>query len=69
MYGLNFENFKEQTSVIDRLVNIRNSISHGENSVILGKDNIIKYINTINKAMDIFLNEINIFLTNESYKL
>ena len=69
MYGFNFENFKEQTSVIDRLVNIRNSIAHGENSVVPDEDNITKYINTINKAMDIFLNEINIFLDNESYKL
>ena len=69
MFGFNFQMFEEQTSDIDRLVNIRNSIAHGENSVIPDIDNIVKYINSVNEAMDILVKEIDIFLTNEDFLL
>lgn len=69
MFSFDFKMFEEQTSDIDRLVNIRNSIAHGENSVIPDIDNIIKYINSVNEAMDILVKEIEKFLTNEVFLL
>ncbi len=67
MYGFDFEKFKDVTSDIDRLVNVRNSIAHGENSIVPSEENMLKYIVTVQEAMDLFLEEIDIFIENESY--
>lgn len=67
MYGFNFEKFKNVTSDIDRLVNVRNSIAHGENSVVPTEENLLKYIAAVKEAMDLFLEEIDIFIEHESY--
>jgi len=69
MFSFDFKMFEEQTSDIDRLVNIRNRIAHGENAVVPDIDNIIKYINSVNEAMDILVKEIDRFLTNEVFLL
>lgn len=69
MFTLNFENFREHIGDIDRLVNIRNSIAHGENSILPNMKNIEKYIESVNKAMDVLLNEIQAFLDNKDYLL
>ena len=69
MFGFNFDNFVDCTSDINRLVNIRNSIAHGENSVILDIDNITKYMNSVNNAIDILLAEIEKFLEDKQYLL
>lgn len=69
MYGFRYERFSEVVADIDRLVNIRNSIAHGENSVIPTPDNVSKYIQAVSSAMDIFREEIESFLVNEEYLL
>lgn len=69
MFSFNFENFKDISADIDRLVNIRNSIAHGENSILPDMGNITKYIEAVNAAMDVLLKEINSYLENESYLL
>tara|TARA_B110000211_G_C13939914_1_gene491163 strand:- start:251 stop:871 length:621 start_codon:yes stop_codon:yes gene_type:complete len=69
MFDFDFSKFKHCTSVIDRLVNVRNSIAHGENSFVITADNIQLYIDNVNTAMDLFLNEINNFLSEEKYLL
>ena len=67
MYGFDFEKFKEISSDIDMLVNVRNSIAHGENSVVPDEDNLLNYIESVKKAMDIFLEEIDYFIENKNY--
>lgn len=67
MYGFNFEKFKDVTSDIDRLVNVRNSIAHGENAIVPTEENLLMYIAAVKKAMDLFLEEINIFIEYEKY--
>jgi len=69
MFDFDFNKFKDYVSVIDRLVNVRNSIAHGENSFIITEENIQLYIEQVNSAMDIFLSEINEFLIGEKYLL
>ena len=67
MFDLDFIKFDEFTSVIDRLVNVRNSIAHGENSIKVSQENINAYMDSVNGAMEVFLNEVNLYLENESY--
>lgn len=69
MFDFDFSKFKDCTSSIDRLVHVRNSIAHGENSFVITKENIQSYIEKVNTAMDIFLNEITEFLNEERYLL
>ncbi|WP_105169989.1 MAE_28990/MAE_18760 family HEPN-like nuclease [Pseudoalteromonas sp. T1lg23B] len=69
MFDFDFNKFKDCSSSIDRLVNVRNSIAHGENSFVITKENIQNFIEQVNIAMDIFLNEINEFLNEERYLL
>lgn len=69
MYGLEYEKFSFVIADIDRLVNIRNSIAHGENSFLPSVENISKYISTVGTAIDIFREEIERFLTEEAYLL
>ena len=56
MFGFEFERFKNQVGDIDRLIHIRNSIAHGENSINPDFENLTKYITSVNEAMDIFRN-------------
>jgi hypothetical protein len=67
MFGFNFEKFKGVISDIDRIVNIRNKIAHGENSILPETESIEKYISSVAVATDIFMQEIDLFLSNESY--
>lgn len=68
MYGFDFARFSDVTGDIDRLVNIRNSIAHGENSFVVNMDNVKKYIDSVTTAMDIFREEIEVFLVREGYR-
>jgi hypothetical protein len=67
MFGFDFENFKDLTSDIDRIVTVRNKIAHGENSILPDADSIEKYISSVASATDIIIQEIDRFLTNKSY--
>ena len=69
MFKFEYDNFREHIGDIDRLVNIRNSIAHGENSVLPDMKNIEKYIEAVRNAMDVLVNEIQQFLDNEDYLL
>jgi len=67
MYGFKFDRFADVTGDIDRLVNIRNSIAHGENSFVLSQENVETYASAVVTAMDIFREEIDDFLDREAY--
>ncbi|HQS58043.1 MAG: hypothetical protein B7Y56_03755 [Gallionellales bacterium 35-53-114] len=69
MFGFEFENFNGIIGDIDRLVHVRNSIAHGENSMKPDMNNVQKYIEAVTQAMDILIGEINNFLINEDYLL
>ncbi len=67
MFDFNFDCFKNHTPNIDRLVNIRNSIAHGENSYNPDMENINLYIESVKNAADLLLTEINKFIEKEEY--
>lgn len=69
IFKFDFEKMLDSMSDIDRLVHIRNSIAHGENSFSPKMENINKYIESIKSAMDILLDEIDAFLGNGNYLL
>ncbi len=65
---LNIEEFKEHKSVLNQLVNIRNSIAHGENShKFEAFKDIEKYINLLEVLMFLFKNEVEGLLSKEKY--
>lgn len=66
-FGFDSSKFTEQLSDIDRLVSIRNSIAHGENSMQPDMKNIEKYINSVKGAMDLLVYEINVYLMEQRY--
>ncbi len=59
-----FENFRHD---LDKLVNIRNSIAHGENSYVLSLENFDKYIELINDLMFHLQTEIEEYLSQKRY--
>lgn len=67
MYSLEFKKFEEYTPDIDRLVEVRNSIAHGENSIRPDMNNIEKYITAVSKATDVLIQEIDNFLEKKLY--
>jgi hypothetical protein len=67
MFSLDSSGFDEHTGDIDRLVNVRNSIAHGENSIVVRMDNVEKYINAVTNATDILTSELQKFLDGEEY--
>ncbi len=66
-FSFSFDLFDSCISDVDRLVNIRNSIAHGENSIVPDMKNIEKYISSVNEAIDILTNEISNFVEREEY--
>jgi hypothetical protein len=67
MFDFNYERFLDVVNILDRLVQVRNCIAHGENSILPTQENIENYIDAVKKAIDILLDEIDLFLTHESY--
>lgn len=67
VFGFNFELFKDCLIDIGTLVNVRNAIAHGENSVVPNMDNVNRYIAAVNSAIDTLTNEIGIYLDQHSY--
>lgn len=67
IFDFNYQKFDSITSDINRLVATRNSIAHGENSILPDKKNITKFIDSVMNAMDILLEEIELFLVNKRY--
>lgn len=66
-FGFDSSKFEGQLNDIDRLVNIRNSIAHGENSMKPDMQNIEKYIESVKDAMDLLLYEIDDYLSEQRY--
>lgn len=66
-FGFDSSKFEGQLNDIDRLVNIRNSIAHGENSMRPDMQNIKKYIKSVKDAMDLLLYEIDDYLSEQRY--
>jgi len=60
---------QEYKPILNRLVDIRNSIAHGENSFIFENYNSIQeYVELLEKLMIAFAQEVKEFLENEKYK-
>lgn len=68
-YKMEFDyaRLSEMSEEIDTLVNIRNSVAHGENAILPDIQKIVDLISLVQKAMDIFLEEIETFLVQEKY--
>lgn len=66
-FGFDSSKFTGQLNDIDRLVSIRNSIAHGENSMQPDMQNIEKYITSVKDAMDLLLYEIDDYLSEQRY--
>lgn len=69
IYGFDYKKFDEVIPDINRLVNIRNKIAHGENGFSVDHKNINGYIDVIIKALDLFLEELEDFVEKEKYLL
>ncbi|WP_449121273.1 MAE_28990/MAE_18760 family HEPN-like nuclease [Pseudomonas viridiflava] len=69
MFNFDCKTFSDFSPDIDRLVNLRNSIAHGENGVVPGIENIKRFIEAVQGAMDVLLSLFDDFLHNENYKL
>jgi hypothetical protein len=67
MFNFNFDRFSDSIATLNRLVYVRNCIAHGENSILPTQENIEKFIDAVKKSIDILLDEINLFLMQESY--
>ena len=61
--------FEEFRVDINRLVDIRNKIAHGENAYLIELPEMQKYFKLLEKLSDIFVNNIEKFLIEERYKL
>lgn len=64
-----FNRYSELTSDIDRLVNIRNNIAHGENAFVLDRVNIQNYIRVVTEAIDVFVEQVEGLVSSKTYLL
>ncbi|NAS95370.1 hypothetical protein CU664_06140 [Pseudomonas syringae pv. actinidifoliorum] len=69
MFDFNYRSFSEFFPDIDRLVNLRNSIAHGENGVVPNMENIRRFIESVQSAMDVLLVLFEDYLLREAYRL
>lgn len=67
IFGFDTKSYNEFLPDIDRLVNIRNSIAHGENSFLPSSDNINLYINSVQNACDLLVEDIDKFLVEKKF--
>lgn len=66
-FGFDHSNFDEVKLDLNKLVDIRNSIAHGENSYILARTNIKNFVDLVQRCMEKFLLEIDRFLIEKTY--
>ena len=69
IFNIDVSNFNEFKFELDKLVNIRNSIAHGENSYILSYNDIERYIEFVTKLMDRLLIEEAKFIEAKGFKI
>ncbi len=67
IFGFEKQRFKKFEADLNRFVNIRNSIAHGENSYRLSLENFDKYIELINDLMFHLQMEIEEYLSQKKY--
>lgn len=67
IFGFDTKTYSSFLPDIDRLVSIRNSIAHGENSFLPSSDNINLYINSVQCACDLLLEDIDNYLAKKKY--
>jgi len=68
-FNLNINSFKEHKRDLEKLIQVRNSIAHGESAYSFEKyEDIQKYITLLSKLMNILHIEIDDFFRNEKYK-
>lgn len=67
--GIDINVFNEYKANIDRLVNIRNSIAHGENSFVITRDKMNEYIDFVIELIDKVLVEQCTYIDQEEYRI
>ena len=67
IFEININEFQKYESDLNTLVNIRNAIAHGENSIIPDIEKMEKSIKCITEMIDIFLVEQTEYIKNEDY--
>ncbi|MGY4108478.1 MAE_28990/MAE_18760 family HEPN-like nuclease [Aeromonas encheleia] len=67
MFPFDYQKFDQHKVVIDKVVSIRNSIAHGENSYVVNMGNVTNYMSSLTAAMDTLLDEIDHFLQQKKY--
>ena len=67
IFEININKFQKYESDLNTLVNIRNAIAHGENSIIPDIEKMEKSIKCITEMIDIFLVEQTEYIKNEDY--
>jgi hypothetical protein len=67
IFLLNQERFIKYDRDIDKLVQFRNAIAHGENSINPTSENIEFFINLVTKALDELIDELTIFVNTKVY--
>lgn len=67
--GIDTNKFTQYSSDLTRMVNIRNSIAHGENSFLFELDQINKYITLVVELMDTLLVEEYNFINEKKYMI
>ena len=67
IFEININKFQKYESDLNTVVNIRNAIAHGENSIIPDIEKMEKSIKCITEMIDIFLVEQTEYIKNEDY--
>lgn len=68
IFDIEIEHLKESYNrELDRLVRVRNSIVHGENSIVVDDEMIMKYINLVTELFDQVLLIFSDFLLNQKF--
>ncbi|WP_174333849.1 MAE_28990/MAE_18760 family HEPN-like nuclease [Serratia fonticola] len=67
MYSFDYSKFSDYESLLNRLVQVRNCIAHGENSIVPTKENIDNFVSVVQTMIDLLLVEIDVFMTSENY--
>jgi len=67
IFGFENTNFDNYLTDLQQLVNIRNSIAHGENSSLLNLDNLEKYSELVKNLIFLLTEEIKNYLEEKKY--
>jgi len=67
IFGFAKGRFEKYANDLNRFVNIRNSIAHGENSYVISIDNFENYVELVNNLIDDLQIEIEEYLSEEKY--